>query len=304
MKNLVRDIKPASKIASEIRLPGSKSITHRALIMAALADGPGYVRNPLRSEDTLLTASGLEKLGTHIEWKEDSVLVIPARMRWMQPAEPILLGNSGTSIRLLLAVAATGAGNFILDGTARLRERPVGPVAEALEAQGVECRWLLNRGFPPVEITSGGLAGGDVTVNAAKSSQFLSGMLIAAPTARKDVRITWSEPAASFPYVSMTLGMMKEAGIRFERHASNRITVPAPQVYAAGDLTVEGDCSSASYFWGGRCRDRGRGIHGSDFQGQPAGRLPFPGCAREDGMPHPMGSRRRSGRGSPSSRSH
>jgi 3-phosphoshikimate 1-carboxyvinyltransferase len=250
MENLVKEIKPVSKIRSEIRLPGSKSITHRALIMAALADGPGRVRNPLQSEDTMLTAKALEQLGTQIERQEDAILVTPPQRRWHQPREPIFLGNSGTSTRLLIATASSGTGNFIFDGTARLRERPVGPVAEALEAQGVKFRWVLNRGFPPVEIQACGLAGGDIAVNAAESSQFLSGLLLAAPTAREEVRITWSEPVASFPYVSMTLGMMKNAGIRFERTASNRITIPAPQVYASRDLTVEGDCSSASYFWG------------------------------------------------------
>jgi 3-phosphoshikimate 1-carboxyvinyltransferase len=250
MENLVKEIKPVSRITSEIRLPGSKSITHRALILAALAEGPSRVRNPLRAEDTILTAKALEQLGTEIEWQDDTVFVTPPPRRWHQPAEPILLGNSGTSTRLLIAVASAGTGTFTLDGTARLRERPVGPVAEALEAQGVKFRWPLNRGFPPVEITSSGLAGGEVFVDASKSSQFLSGLLITAPTARKDVRITWSEPVASFPYVSMTLGMMKSAGIRFERSRSNCISVPAPQAYVSHDVTVEGDCSSASYFWG------------------------------------------------------
>lgn len=256
MKNLVKEIKPVSKIHSTIRLPGSKSITHRALIMAALADAPSRIRNPLRAEDTILTAKALEQLGTRIEWQEESILVSPPSRRWRQPAEPIFLGNSGTSTRLLIAVASAGTGNFTIDGTPRLRERPVGPVAEALEAQGVKFRWLLNRGFPPVEITSGGLTGGDAMVDATESSQFLSGLLLAAPTAQRDVRITWSEPVASFPYVSMTLGMMKNAGIRFEQTGSNRISIPAPQAYAAGNLTVEGDCSSASYFWGGRGLDR------------------------------------------------
>jgi len=250
MKNLVKHIRPAAKVKAEIRLPGSKSITHRALIMAALADGPSRIRNPLLSEDIFLTAKALEHLGTKIERLEDSILVTPAAKRWNQPEEPIFLGNSGTSTRLLIAVASAGTGRFTFDGTARLRQRPVGPAADALETQGVKFRWLLNPGFPPVEITSCGLAGGDVPVDASESSQFLSGLLIAAPTALQTVRITWSEPVASFPYVSMTLGMMENAGIRFERTGPNQICVPAPQSYAAHDLTVEGDCSSASYFWG------------------------------------------------------
>jgi len=143
-----------------------------------------------------------------------------------------------------------GTGIIVLDGTERLRERPIGPVAEALEILGAGIRWLKKPGFPPVEITGTGLAGGEVCVDASESSQFLSGLLLAAPTARREVRITWREPAASFPYVEMTLAMMKKAGIRFERPASNAVFVPAPQAYPPLSLTVEGDCSSASYFWG------------------------------------------------------
>ena len=250
MKNLLKAIKPVSKINAQIRLPGSKSITHRALIMAALSEEPCDIRNPLKAEDTYLTANALEALGAKIEWSSDSVRVIPPAYRWRQPDGPIFLGNSGTSARLLLAVIPVGAGTFVLDGTPRLRQRPVGPAAEALEKLGASIRWLDKAGFPPLEIRSTGLDGGDVFVDASESSQFLSGILIAAPGARGEVRVEWSEPAASWPYVEITLAMMKGAGIRFERPASNRIAIPAPQVYAPGNITVEGDCSSASYFWG------------------------------------------------------
>ncbi|MFZ2446821.1 MAG: 3-phosphoshikimate 1-carboxyvinyltransferase [Syntrophobacteraceae bacterium] len=250
MKKLTRKIKPAAKIDATIRLPGSKSITHRALMMASLASGPSTIRAPLDAEDTRLTAGALEQLGTGIDWREDSILVTPAARRWISPAGPIFLGNSGTSTRLLLPLASAGTGTFVLDGTARLRDRPVGPVADALETLGTRFRWLGKPGYPPVEITGAGFSGGEVTVDASESSQFLSGLLLAAPTARKDVRITWREPVASFPYVAMTLAMMERAGIRFERPAPNAVIVPAPRAYAPLDITVEGDCSSASYFWG------------------------------------------------------
>lgn len=250
MNENIRSIKPIGRVHARIRLPGSKSITHRALMMACLAAGPGEILNPLRAEDTLLTANALKQLGAAVEWRDNSVVVAPPARRWNQPVEPIFLGNSGTSTRFLIALAAAGTGTFILDGIPRLRERPVGPAAEALKALGVTVRWLDKTGFPPVEITSCGLSGGDVTVDASRSSQFLSGLLLAAPTARRELRIAWPEPAASFPYVAMTLGMMQNAGIRFEQTGSHAITVPAPQVYAPGNITVEGDCSSASYFWG------------------------------------------------------
>jgi len=250
MKHLLKTIKPVSKINAQIRLPGSKSITHRALIMAALSEGPAEIAHPLQAEDTFLTARALEALGAIIEWSADSVRVAPPEYRWRQPDGPIFLGNSGTSARLLLAVFSAGTGTFVLDGTPRLRQRPVGPAAEALQRLGTAMHWIGKTGFLPVQITSRGLNGGDVFVDASESSQFLSGILIAAPMARGKVGVEWSEPAASWPYVDITLGMMREAGISFEREDSNRIAVPAPQVYAPRNFTVEGDCSSASYFWG------------------------------------------------------
>jgi 3-phosphoshikimate 1-carboxyvinyltransferase len=250
MKNPVKTITPVSKISARIRLPGSKSITHRALILAALSQSPVEIGNPLRADDTLLTAKALEALGAMIDWRADSVRVTPPPYRWRKPEGPIFLGNSGTSARLLMALFSAGTGTFVLDGTQRLRERTIGPAAQALEKLGAEMRWIGKTGFLPVEIVSRGLYGGDVFVDASRSSQFLSGILIAAPCARREVGIEWSEPVASWPYVDITLEMMKEAGIGFERQASNRILVPAPQTYALRSFTVEGDCSSASYFWG------------------------------------------------------
>ncbi len=250
MTRLVKSIEPLSKVNARIRLPGSKSITHRALMMAALSEGPWEIANPLRAEDTLITAGALESLGAIVDWKEGSVCLRPPDRRWSTPRGPILLGNSGTSTRLLLALFSAGVATFVMDGSPRLRQRPVGPAVEALRELGAVISWLGEPGFLPVEINSRGLGAGEVFVDASKSSQFLSGILIAAPAALGPVRVRWSEPVASRPYLEMTLGMMKDAGIRFERHGSDTIEIPAPQAYAARNFTVEGDCSTASYFWG------------------------------------------------------
>lgn len=242
-------IDTAGAINGRVRLPGSKSITHRALLMAALAEGESEIGNPLRAEDTVLTAEALQQFGVRVEWGEDRVSVTPPRKRWEGPRGPILLGNSGTGTRLLLAVAAAGEGKFLFDGSPRLRERPIGPVLEALGKLGTGCRWLDRTGYPPVEIECRGLSGGEVEVDASKSSQFLSALLIAAPCARGEVRIGWMQPVASFPYVRLTLSMMRQAGIDFRPMGENVIAVPAPQPYVPLRLTVEGDFSSASYFW-------------------------------------------------------
>jgi 3-phosphoshikimate 1-carboxyvinyltransferase len=248
MKTL-KKITPVSRVKARIRLPGSKSVTHRAFLMAALADGESEIRNPLSAEDTLLTAEALRKLGVHLTWEGEVVRIAPPKKRWSQPEGPIMLGNSGTSMRLLPALASIGSGKFIFDGTQRIRERPIGPVLEALKNLGPQCRYLLKEGFPPIEIRTSGLSGGEVWVNASQSSQFLSALLIASPCAKKEMRVGWKEPVASFPYVELTLSMMEQSGIEYRWIDRNQIAVPAPQLYCPLQYLVEGDCSSASYFW-------------------------------------------------------
>ncbi|MEJ5300461.1 MAG: 3-phosphoshikimate 1-carboxyvinyltransferase [Thermodesulforhabdaceae bacterium] len=257
MTDIVKEIIPCDhKVSGVVSLPGSKSMTHRAMLMAALADGPSTILNPLRSEDTLYTAQALEQLGCKLEWileKEEIKLRIsplPVNER-KSNAELVRLfvGNSGTTMRLLLGFLGAVRGCFVLDGSARMRERPVGPVAESMSQLGVRCRFLEKDGYPPVEVFSQGLNGGHVLVDARKSSQFLSAVLIAAPRASSDVIVKWLEPVASFPYVVMTLRMMKERGIEIRELSYNELLIPAPQTYTAGTFTVEGDCSSASYFW-------------------------------------------------------
>ena len=249
MKPDLKAVQPISIARGKVKIPGSKSISHRALIMAALARGRSRIFNALASQDTLLTAQALRSLGVGIQWDGDTVRVEPPESRWRSPADAIMLGNSGTSMRLLPAVAALGCGRFVFDGDPRLRERPVGPMVDGLRQLGVKCRCLMEEGFPPIEIVSEGIVGGDVVIDARQSSQFLSAILLAAPQAGGELRVGWQTPVASYPYVVLTLHMMAGAGIRIDRIDSNRVSVPAPQVYPALEYTVEGDCSSASYFW-------------------------------------------------------
>jgi len=257
---MIKDIVPCDReVKGTVLLPGSKSMTHRAMLMAALADEPSIIINPLRSEDTLYTAQVLEKLGCKLEWVAEEeglkLRILPLSLRDTglndRRSSPLHLfvGNSGTTMRLLLGFLGAVRGRFILDGSARMRERPVGPVAESMSQLGVKCRFLEKDGYPPVEVFSSGLNGGIVLVDARKSSQFLSAVLIAAPRARENVIVRWLEPVASFPYVLMTVRMMIERGIEIQEFGQNGLVVPAPQTYRAGIFTVEGDCSSASYFW-------------------------------------------------------
>ena len=246
---MIQRIKPVGKLHARMRLPGSKSITHRALLMAALADGESTILNPLRAEDTLLTAGALEQIGVRLAWGEDSLRVVGPQVRWTEPSAALHLGNSGTSMRLLLAFLAAGTGKFVLDGTPRLRERPIGPVLTALAEQGVGVRCLGEQGYPPVELTASGLKGGEIWIDATQSSQFLSAILLVSPCAQRDVEVAWMEPVASLPYVHLTLRMMSQFGIAHRWLTPNRVLVPAPQAYQPRAYQVEGDCSSASYFW-------------------------------------------------------
>ncbi|MGC8719833.1 MAG: 3-phosphoshikimate 1-carboxyvinyltransferase [Thermodesulforhabdaceae bacterium] len=258
----VKEISPVNwKVSGKVVLPGSKSMTHRAMLMGALSDGIVTILNPLHSEDTAYTAKALEELGCDLKWDHSGrkLYISPVTRKRANPGEVLHLfvGNSGTTMRLLLGFLGAIEGRFVIDGSPRMRERPVGPVVESLAKLGVTCRFLNNEGYPPVEIESSGLSGGSVLVDARKSSQFLSAILIAAPKARNDVVIRWLEPVASYPYVAMTIRMMRERGIEVREQSSSELLIPAPQVYRAGIYAVEGDCSSASYFWATAALTRG-----------------------------------------------
>lgn len=264
MSDVVR-IRTVESVNGSVILPGSKSMTHRALLMSALSDGPSTLIHALKAEDTLLTASNLSRLGVKIRCRtgsddgcENEVNVEPPKVRWPVSEESLFVGNSGTTMRLLLGVVAAGSGKFILDGSSRMKERPIGPVASALERLGVECKFLEKEGFPPIAITSRGLKSGYVEVDATRSSQFLSSLLLASPCSEGPVVIRWQEPVASFPYVRMTLRMMEERGIRIVYRDESEIEVPAPQGYRPGRVLIEGDCSSASYFWAAAAITGGR----------------------------------------------
>ncbi len=236
-------------VRGAVPIPGSKSVTHRALILAALADGESVIENALDAEDTRITAEALRRLGVHLDWQGATIRVRPPAYRWVAPTEPLNLGNSGTSLRLLMGLAAVGRGTFVFDGSSRLRQRPVGPLAEALKPLGVVVRYLGEGPCPPLTLETQGLNAGRTVVDASESSQYLSSVLMAATQARGPVVVRWKDPVASFPYVSITLQMMAEVGVQFRREGSHEVVVPAPQRLAPFRMEVEGDCSSASYFW-------------------------------------------------------
>ena len=246
----MKEIKPHKISSCEVTVPGSKSYTHRMMIAAALSDGMCTIQNALVSEDTRFTLEALKQMGIQIEFQNDDTRVYGRGGRLDASSAPIDLGNSGTSMRLLTAVAALGKGTYTLTGTARMQNRPIKDLLDALQQIGVKARSLNDNGCPPVEIAGTTIRKNKVDINCQKSSQYLSALLLIAPCTRDGLEIRVSDGPVSKPYVDLTVELMNTFGLRLERDGYRQFNVPGGQVYRAGEYTVEADCSQAAYFWG------------------------------------------------------
>ncbi len=234
----------------EVAVPGSKSYTHRYLIASALSDGECRIGNALRSEDTLLTLQALRQMGVEIDdASSDQIVVAGSGGRLFPRSEEVFLGNSGTSMRLLTAVAALCQGKITLTGTDRMGERPIQDLIDALQQLGVRIRSVNQNGCPPVVIEAGTLRGGSVSINCRISSQYLSALLLIAPCTELGLNIAVSEGPVSKPYVDMTIDAMKKYGVSVQREEYERFEVAGRQPYRSGDYRVEADGSQAGYFW-------------------------------------------------------
>ncbi len=233
----------------QFEAPPSKSFTHRALIAGALASGTTTAINPLESEDTLLTLAALQKLGVDAR-QETGRIVLHGCDGELPAAGPVTLelGNSGTSLRLMASLALLCRYPLTLTGSARMQERPIGPLAEALSSIGGSVKFLQRSGYPPLEV-SGHLRGGRVSIDGSVSSQFISSILIAAPYAETEVEIHIPSPPASASYLDITLSVMEGFGARVAREGYEQFTVSTRNRYAGRTYAVEGDYSSASYFF-------------------------------------------------------
>ena len=246
---MIVTLKKMEGIDLSVTAPPSKSYTHRALIAGALANGTTVLHNPLDADDTRRTLAALRTLGVRAEQEPDRITltgcngIMPAR-----DAVRLDLGNSGTSLRLLTSLALLSRHPVILTGNKRMQERPIGPLAQALCDLGGSVRFLKKDGYPPFEIR-GKLHGGKVTVDGSISSQFISSILIAAPYAEQDSEITIPTPPASASYLDITVDVMKRFGALVERKGYERFAVSSHHRYRGQEYTVEGDYSSASYFF-------------------------------------------------------
>ncbi|MEK7731699.1 MAG: 3-phosphoshikimate 1-carboxyvinyltransferase, partial [Planctomycetota bacterium] len=284
---------PASApLDATVVVPGSKSLTNRALIAAALADGTSVLRNALFADDTLLMMESLGTLGIAVtaDDRDCAVEVTGCRGHIPESGADLFCGNSGTTIRFLSAMVALGNGRFQLDGIARMRKRPIGALGEALQALGAGIEYPGTEGFPPIVVHANGLCGGHVAFDSPQSSQMVSALLLAAPYAARDVFIEVAGDVPSLPFLKMTTAVMDRFGVpvleddgsaasrglRLRRirippaaqikNVAYRFIVEAPQRYQAASLSIEPDATNASYFLaaaavaGGRVTVQGLGV--------------------------------------------
>ncbi len=242
----IYEVRPKPIGDSTVRPPGSKSITNRALVTAALAPGSSRIAAPLRSEDTDAMVGCLLRMGVGVK-VTDQAFEIRSEGR-LRGGSRLDVRASGTTARFMTAAATLADGPSLVDGTARMRERPIGPLVTALRALGAGVEAERCGEYPPVRVAGGGMAGGRITLDGSQSSQFISAVLLSAPRAEQRVTLEFGRGAVSRPYLDTTLEVMASFGAEAGWLDEGSITV-APSGYLATSFTVEADASAAVYPW-------------------------------------------------------
>lgn len=234
-----------------ITLPGSKSISNRTLLLAALADGVTEIRDLLASDDTSRMLEALDALGIKLEnFAENAWRVTGCNGNFPNKNADLFLGNAGTAFRPLTAALAFVNGDYKLSGVPRMHERPIGDLVDALRQAGAQIEYLQNEGFPPLKISAATLnLSSAIKIRGDVSSQFLTALLMALPLTKQKTTIEVVGELISKPYIEITLNLMAKFGIQVERNGWQSFTIPAASSYRTpGQIFVEGDASSASYF--------------------------------------------------------
>ncbi|MGQ7936856.1 3-phosphoshikimate 1-carboxyvinyltransferase [Paraburkholderia sp. D1E] len=247
------DLGPFSRASGTVRLPGSKSISNRVLLLAALAEGETTITNLLDSDDTRVMLDALEKLGVRLKREGDTCVVTGTRGAFTARKADLFLGNAGTAVRPLTAALAVNGGDYRIHGVPRMHERPIGDLVDGLRQIGAKIDYEENDGYPPLRIRPAQiLADAPIRVRGDVSSQFLTSLLMTLPLLRTESGVTTVQvdgELISKPYIEITIKLMERFGIKVERHEWHRFIVPAGQRYQSpGTIMVEGDASSASYF--------------------------------------------------------
>ena len=243
-------IKPITHpLNATVRVPGSKSLTNRALLIAVLASGKTRLTNALFSDDSRYFANALQNLGFDVHLDESNLEMTVTGLGGDIPVRKaeLFIGNSGTSVRFLSAFLTLGRGEYVLDGEPRMRERPIADLVDALSQLAANLE-TTNK-CPPVKITATGLSGGKTTIAGNISSQFLSALLMVAPYAQSEIEIALSTELNSKPYVDMTIAIMKDFGVEIDRKAYSHFTIHPSRYSPLSTYQVESDASAASYFF-------------------------------------------------------
>ncbi|NLZ18102.1 MAG: 3-phosphoshikimate 1-carboxyvinyltransferase [Desulfobulbaceae bacterium] len=246
----MQTITPVHTIDASITVPGSKSLSQRALLAAALGEGESLLRDPLDSEDTQLLSAALRAFGVQVDCTDARCWRVRGLGgRLQRPSAPLYLGNNGTATRLLTSIAGLASGTVHITGDERMAERPIAPLISALQGWGVVIKSDLDNGCPPLTIKGQGIRGGATELRAGQSSQYLSSLLLVAPYAQERAEIRVAGKLYSRPYVDMTLAVMREFGAEVEANSELTHFVIPRGAYQARDYAIEGDASSASYFF-------------------------------------------------------
>lgn len=246
--------RPVSRpLDAVVAVPGSKSLTNRALVAAGLADGHSVLSNLLLADDTRLMIEALTALGVRVtvDEAESRAEVTGCGGQLPESEARLFCGNAGTVMRFLVAVTAFSDGIYEFDGVPRMRERPIGELAVVLQALGAGIEYLEREGYPPLRVHGRAVPGGHVGFRSPESSQFVSALLLAAPCAMGDIMIDVAGPIVSLPYLTMTTRLMDDFNVPVVEQytpAGAKFIVPAPQRYAAQACTIEPDASNATYF--------------------------------------------------------
>ncbi|KGK41721.1 3-phosphoshikimate 1-carboxyvinyltransferase [Nitrincola sp. A-D6] len=245
-------LNPLGHAEGEVQLPGSKSLSNRLLLLAALAEGETHITNLLDSDDVKHMLNALKLLGVDYQLSDDRrrcTVKGTGKPFSTDQAIELFLGNAGTAMRPLCAALCLGRGDFTLTGEPRMSERPIRDLVDALRPLGAEVTYLQDEGYPPLTLHANGLRGGRVSIRGNISSQFLTALLMAAPLAENDLIIDVEGELVSKPYIDITLHSMQLFGVKVENENYKRFTIKAGQTYLSpGEIMVEGDASSASYF--------------------------------------------------------
>ncbi len=243
-----------SRVEGEVTLPGSKSLSNRALLLSALASGETRLTNLLRSDDTERMITALKELGIRITLSENGQeCVVRGNAGLLNVSKPteLFLGNAGTAIRPLTAVLSLINQEFLIDGDEYMRERPIEHLIDALQQLGARVEYLGKAGCPPIKLEGGRVKGGDVSIRGDISSQYLTALLMALPLAEKTSNISVIGEQVSKPYLDITLGMLEFFGAKASHNNYQTFQIEGNQKYTSpGTYMIEGDASSASYFFG------------------------------------------------------